>query len=240
MAGGNPNKVNAIVDEIVENNNIFKLKSPIEQDKEKDSIAKSINSALSVLNEVGKELVLQELSVDPDEKFKGFIDSVGNIDISGLTQMTATIVKEKIIEAEKEGIDLRQGQPVFKDNTKALLVGGVLTVAVINEMINNYDNLTLEQKNVISNNLHLLSHEERLNYFKNKEKKIDDANLDKASKEVAKSLNQINIDLEDKLEELLRVANGYEQEIINQFIIKKPSYKEIINEFNKNRRQNTC
>lgn len=144
MAQGNPNKVNAIVDEIVENNNVFKLKSPIEQDKEKDSIAQSINSAISVLNEVGKELVLQELSVDPDEKFKGFIDSVGNVDVSGLSQMTATIVKEKIIEAEKEGIDLRQGQSVFKDNTKSLLVGGVLTVAVIDTMIKNYDNLSNE------------------------------------------------------------------------------------------------
>lgn len=144
MAQGNPNKVNAIVDEIVENNNVFKSKSPTEQDKEKDSIAQSINSAISVLNEVGKELVLQELSVDPDEKFKGFIDSVGNVDISGLSKMTATIVKEKIIEAEKEGINLRQGQPVFKDNTKALLVEGVLTVAVIDTMIKNYDNLSNE------------------------------------------------------------------------------------------------
>ena len=146
MSQGNPNKVNAIIDEIVKNNNLFKLKSPIEQDKEKDSIAKSINSALSVLNEVGKELVLQELSVDPDEKFKGFIDSVGNVDISGLTQMTTTIVKAKIEEAEREGIDLRQGQPVFKDNTKVLLVGGVLTVAVINEMVKNYDNLSSKER----------------------------------------------------------------------------------------------
>lgn len=127
MSQGNPNKVNAIVDEIVENNNLFKLKSPIEQDKEKYSIAKSINSAISILNEVGKELVLQELSVDPDEKFKGFIDSVGNIDISGLTQMTANIVKAKIEEAEREGIDLRQGQPVFKDSNKTLVIEGVLS-----------------------------------------------------------------------------------------------------------------
>ena len=107
MGQGNPNKVNAIVDEIVKSNSVFKLKSPIEQDKEKDSMARSINSALSVLNEIGKELVLLDLSVDPDEKFKGFIDSVGNIDISGLTKMTATIVKAKIEEAEREGINLR-------------------------------------------------------------------------------------------------------------------------------------
>lgn len=157
MAQGNPNKVNAIVDEIVENNNVFKLKSPIEQDKEKDSIAQSINSALSVLNEVGKELVLQELSVDPDEKFKGFIDSVGNVDISGLSQMTATIVKEKIIEAEKEGIDLRQGQPAFKDNTRALLVEGVLTLAAVDVMVKNFKELSAQDRQLLIKNWDLLS-----------------------------------------------------------------------------------
>lgn len=185
MTQGNPNKVNAIVDEIVENNNVFKLKSPIEQDKEKDSIAQSINSALSVLNEIGKELVLQELSVDPDEKFKGFIDSVGNVDISGLSQMTATIVKEKIIEAEKEGIDLRQGQPVFKDSTKALLVGGILTVVVINEMVNNFDNLTTEQRGLLRENYEHLTAEQRSKYDKGMLDKIKNSNLDnKTQKEL--------------------------------------------------------
>lgn len=157
MSQGNPNKVNAIVDEIVKNNNLFKLKSPIEQDKEKDSIAKSINSALSVLNEVGKELVLQELSVDPDEKFKGFIDSVGNVDISGLTQMTTTIVKAKIEEAEREGIDLRQGQTVFKENNKTVLMESVLTLAVIDTMVTNFKNLPYEQQKDLFNNWNLLT-----------------------------------------------------------------------------------
>ena len=178
MNQGNPNKVNAIVDEIVENNNVFKLKSPIEQDKEKDSIAQSINSALSVLNEVGKELVLQELSVDPDEKFKGFIDSVGNVDISGLSQMTATIVKEKIIEAEKEGIDLRQGRPAFKDTTKSILVGGVLTVAVINEMVKNYDNLSKDERYSLLNHYSELSNDQK--------DKINQAQKDAAQKNLEK------------------------------------------------------
>lgn len=152
MAGGNPNKVNAIVDEIVENNNVFKLKSSIEQVKEKESMARSINSAISVLNEVGQELVLQDLSVDPDEKFKRFIDSVGNVDISGLTQMTTTIVKAKIEEAEREGIDLRQGQPVFRENNKTLIVESVLTIAVIDTMVNNFNNLSYEQKKDLFDN----------------------------------------------------------------------------------------
>lgn len=161
MGQGNPNKVNAIVDEIVKNNSLFKLKSPIEQDKEKDSMARSINSALSVLNEVGKELVLQDLSVDPDEKFKGFIDSVGNIDISGLTKMTATIVKTKIEEAEREGLNLRTGEPVFKNDTKISVVEGVLTVAVIDTMIRNYNQLSNKDVGVLIRNYHSMSPEQQ-------------------------------------------------------------------------------
>ena len=193
MAQGNPNKVNAIVDEIVENNKVFKLKTPIEQDKEKDSLAQSINSALSVLNEVGKELVLQELSVDPDEKFKGFIDSVGNIDISGLTQMTATIVKAKIEEAEREGIDLRQGQPVFKDNTKALLVGGVLTVAVIDTMIRDFEKLSSNERESLMENLEEMTFDQRKNLansMKNTLKNIrDEFSSDEDKKAVDAMIN---------------------------------------------------
>lgn len=221
MAQGNPNKVNAIVDEIVENNNVFKLKSPIEQDKEKDSIAQSINSAISVLNEVGKELVLQELSVDPDEKFKGFIDSVGNIDISGLTQMTATIVKEKIIEAEREGVDLRQGQPVFKDNTKALLVGGVLTVAVISDMVNKYENLSDTEKGF------LFQEDIYMSMSDDDRKKLDDS--------VYNEVNKKNLSEEDKK----RVEENYRKNQINYGYIKiakehpEFTYEEIVLEFMK-------
>lgn len=223
MNQGNPNKVNAIVDEIVENNNVFKLKSPIEQDKEKDSIAKSINSALSVLNEVGKELVLQELSVDPDEKFKGFIDSVGNVDISGLSQMTATIVKEKIIEAEKEGIDLRQGQPVFKDNTKALLVGGVLTVAVIDTMIRDYDNLSDKEIQTIIENYSDLPPEMQ-NAFNNKQAdrldqiadNIDDEKTKQAVKEQSK-MTRVLVDKNQKEAEEFSKSSNKTQIIINTY-----------------------
>lgn len=141
MGQGNLNKVDVIVDEIVKNNSIFKLKSLVEQEREKYSMSRSINNALSDLNEIGKELVLQDLSIDPDEKFKGFIDNTGNIDILGLTKFTATIVKEKIEEAEREGIDLRKDASNILIN-KETVVEGILTVAVIDTMIKNYDNLS--------------------------------------------------------------------------------------------------
>lgn len=221
MAGGNPNKVNAIVDEIVKNNNLFKLKSPIEQDKEKDSIAKSINSALSVLNEVGKELVLQELSVDPDEKFKGFIDSVGNVDISGLSQMTATIVKEKIIEAEKEGIDLRQGQPLFKDNTKSLLVEGVFTVAVIDTMIRDYDKLSANDKDSLAKNWNNMSPKQKREYstalgsaLEKKSKSIKDKKIKEQISDVAKKVKQMPENEEQYSRELDNMSDVQLQEYI--------------------------
>lgn len=152
MGQGNPNKVNAIVDEIVKNNSVFKLKSAIEQDKEKESMAKSINTALSALNEVGKELVLQDLSVDPDEKFKGFIDSSGNVDISGLTQFTTTIVKEKIEEAKREGLDLRKDAPNVFRNNKTFVANSIFTVAVIETMIKDFDNLSFKDRNILADN----------------------------------------------------------------------------------------
>ena len=53
MGVGKPDKVSDIVDEIVKNNNIFKLKSSVEQNKEKDSIERSIHTALASRNEIG-------------------------------------------------------------------------------------------------------------------------------------------------------------------------------------------
>ena len=228
MNQGNPNKVNAIVDEIVKDNNLFKLKSPIEQDKEKDSIAKSINSALSVLNEVGKELVLQELSVDPDEKFKGFIDSVGNVDISGLTQMTTTIVKAKIEEAEREGIDLRQGQTVFKDNTKSLLVGGILTVAVIDNMIRDFDKLSFNDRNALADNWLNMTNPQKFAYrkalgemFQQKANVIDDEEIQEGLEQLGHEIQQSEDRFKQALASFNNLDNNEQVQWIEELIGRK-------------------
>lgn len=169
MGHGNPNKVDAIVEEIVKNNSIFKLKSSIEQEKEKDAISKSINNALSVLNEVGKELVLQELSIDPDEKFKGFIDSAGNIDTLGLTKMTSGIVNSKIEEAQRNGIDLRIDAPNILNNKKSeKITEGILNFAVLNSMIKNYEDLSNEDRKKITDNWENLTNRQRIDVSRKK------------------------------------------------------------------------
>ena len=162
MGQGNSNKVDAIVEEIVKNNSIFKLKSSIEQEKEKDAISKSINNALSVLNEVGKELVLQELSIDPDEKFKGFIDSAGNVDILGLTKITSGIVNFKIEEAQRNGIDLRIDAPnIFNNKKSEIITEGILSLAVLDSMIKNYENLSNDDREKITDNWENLTNRQR-------------------------------------------------------------------------------
>lgn len=205
MEQGNPNKVNAIVDEIVKNNSVFKLKSPIEQDKEKDSMARSINSALSVLNEVGKELVLQDLSVDPDEKFKGFIDSVGNIDISGLTKMTATIVKAKIEEAEREGINLRTGESVLKNDNKTLVAEvafTALTVAELHKIAEDFKNQPFEMRRKLFGQWEDLNFEDR--------SKVINAEMGELHR-IAESQEQHNAT--DSLNTALNKNNGVQQEL---------------------------
>lgn len=216
MDRGNPNKVNAIVDEIVKNNNLFKLKSPIEQDKEKDSMAKSINSALSTLNEVGKELVLQDLSVDPDEKFKGFIDSAGNIDLSGLTKFTTTIVKAKIEEAEREGLDLTNNNTNMLKNNKTLVTEGILTVAVIDTMIKNYDKLSYGERTDIIKNWGKLSSVQRRTFLQKQYQSIE-------------NINGISQSQKNELQE--GITTSYETECINGTKLTEDEQKSWYDEF---------
>ena len=226
MGQGNPNKVNAIVDEIVKNNSVFKLKSPIEQDKEKDSMARSINSALSVLNEVGKELVLQDLSVDPDEKFKGFIDSVGNIDISGLTKMAATIVKAKIEEAEREGLNLRTGEPVFKNDNKTLVAEGVLTVAVIDTMIRDFDKLTSAQKASLAENWENMIPEQRKEYTAALGKSLAGKLSVITNKDTRKKVKEISETLENHQDYPIDIETVPKEKLITWLYLENPNPEE--------------
>ena len=161
MGKGNLNKVDYIVDEILKNNKNFKLKSIVEQDKEKEDIAKSINSALSELNEVGIDLVLKDLSVDPDEKFKAFIDSSGNIDILGILKKTSDVVNSKIEEAQREGFDIRKGSHRVLNNENALKKEDIIALVVLEGMVNNFKNLSREDRAAVVNNWNRLNKDQQ-------------------------------------------------------------------------------
>lgn len=233
MEQGNSNKVNAIVEEIVKGNEIFKLKSPIEQDKEKDSMVRSINSALSVLNEVGRKLVLQDLSVDPDEKFKGFIDSVGNIDISGITRMTATIVTAKIEEAEREGIDLRKDAPIVFKETKNLVTEGVLTIAVIDTMVKNFKDLSYTDKKELFDNWNLLTSSQKTEILKAESEHLAElASQEKSpeKKELLEDSAEILGDVAKKLQEATTLSEEQLARRIDIFLIHNPNFKTYVDD----------
>lgn len=157
--------VEAIIDNIIENSNVFKLKSileqGIEQDKEKDAMSKAINSALSILNDTGKEMVIKELLNPNNKRLDGIIDSNGNgnVNIMELKKQTTNEAIDMIEAAEKEGINLRQGMPVFKEN-KISVLDGAITLAAINIMVNNFKELSYTDRQSIIDNWDYLTDEQ--------------------------------------------------------------------------------
>ncbi len=252
MEQGNPNKVTAIVEEIVKNNNVFKLKSSIEQDKEKYSIEKSINIALSELNEVGKELVLQDLSIDPDEKFKGFIDGAGNIDIYGITKFTAIIVKNKIEEAERDGLDIRRDAPnVFVKKNENKILESVISLAVLDNLVKNYEDLSNSDRKKITENWENLTNAQRSEVSRKKagmlEKRLQEA---KTAEErqiitdfIETEINNADIysQIENATDETLQnLADQYTKENGDEFEEFRKKYsklplRDIIGKFKANR-----
>lgn len=240
MEQGNPNKVNNIVDEIVKNNAIFKLKSSIEQDKEKDSMAKSINTALSVLNEVGKELVLQDLSIDPDEKFKGFIDSVGNIDISGITKYTTNIVKTKIEEAEREGIDLRKDASTILKNEKKQIEESAISLVALDVMVNKFKKLSANERKDVLKNWNRLTQKQQAEVMENYadmiqegSKNLKNESAKNLSEELAKTLKRDSEELSsEKKDELTKEEKNKKMKKSQQYIEHiKEKYSSLYKEF---------
>lgn len=233
MSQGNPSKVNSIVNIIVEKNAVLKLKTTEEQDNSKESIEKTINSALSKLNEVGKELVLKDLEVDPEEKFKVFIDDVGNIDVPGLKVFTTTIVDKKIEEANREGIDLRkEATQVFK-NDKISVAEGVLTVAVIDIMIRDFDKLSSKDIQTLANNWLNMTTPQKFAYREalgktlyKKADIIDDEEVRNQVKNQAKVAQKSKESFEDALERFRKQDNEEKVKFLENILGRKLSPEE--------------
>lgn len=219
--------VEAVIDNIIENNDSFKLKSFIEQDKEKDAMAKAINSSLSILNETGKELVLRELLNPDNKRLKGIIDDAGNINIIELTKQTTNEAIDLIKAAEKEGINLRQGAPVFKDS-KATGLNGVITLAAMNVMINNYDNLSYEEKKSLVDNFNNMTTGQQIKLLEITASRIDDLIRNAKTQEEQDELKRIK-ETRNLFEELIKACEKQDFERMKQLIEKNPSLIEYYN-----------
>lgn len=194
----------------------------------KNSILQNLEEMLNKYNKKGRELIFEKLEQDADNSPSKIILSNGEISNEALSEAVSYAVNT----ASHIGIDIINIQQSNIEKNKVNTVGEIaITAVIVKDMIKNYDNLTLEQKNTISDNLHLLSSEERMNYFKDKEKRIDELDLEEDEKRAAKFLNKTNQDLERQLAEILKAARGKEQDIIDMFMKEQPDFKRVLAKF---------
>lgn len=159
MGKGYQRKIDSIIDKMVEGNIEFNRKSTKQQDIDKVEISNNINNVIAILNDEGVKLVLNELDSIASQKSSEIFDSKGNINTSEVVKFTTNIVKSTIETAQRDGIDLTQNTTVKKNET---IMETVFTVAMINDMIKNYDNLTLEEKDKLLGQYDNLSREQQI------------------------------------------------------------------------------
>lgn len=172
MAEGFQRKIDTIVSSIVsakkENNKIIVSES---------DLFENITTSISGLNDTGKLLVLEDLNKEANEKPSELLTTTGTISVNRLNE----IVNAKIEIAKREGISLRAGEPVSKNN-KLTLVEGTLALVAVNAMLNNFDILTPEQRTILRENYDSLDSEQRRKYDKGMLDKIENSNLDDKTK----------------------------------------------------------
>lgn len=146
---------------------------------DENDISDSIKKAISGLNDIGKILVLDDLEKEAGQTPSKLLTIDGKISIEKLN----IVVENKIKDAEQEGINIKfDAKQIFKDN-KILVADGIITIAAIDIMVNNFENLTSEEIDTLRNNYELLNSEQRDKYDKGMLRKIDDTDLSEPEKE---------------------------------------------------------
>lgn len=155
MRQGYQIRIDSIVNKMVEGEVQFNKKTIKQQDEDKANIATSISNAIAVLNNEGQKIVLDELDSRANQKSHNIFDSSGNISTSEVIKITNSIVKATIEYADRNGINLMRNSTIPKKDMS--LADGILTVAIMNKMIDDYQNLSFSEKNILISNYRLLS-----------------------------------------------------------------------------------
>lgn len=160
MANNYQSRIELIVDDIAKDNVEFKAKTIAQQNAQKTDMILSISKSIAGLNDVGQNLVLNDIEKEVRENRIDIIDSSGNINVTELTKFTSTLVKAKIDEFERQGINLRLDSQIARDS-KISVTETVLSVAVISEMADKYDLLSSKDRAVIIDNWENLTNKQR-------------------------------------------------------------------------------
>jgi len=164
--------INDIIDDIVNQNRIeFNKKSKKQQENQKEQISDTIKLALAGRNNNDeRQTILIEISKSVNSHSQSFFDSNGNIDINLLSEVAKSTVKN----AEKAGIITPVGNNAEKSNkAKINFTEVALTAVVINKMINNYENLSKEEVNILLNNYSKFSRSQQKELDKQIYKEVD-------------------------------------------------------------------
>lgn len=173
MAEGYQRRIDSIVDSMVDEKIEFNSKSAIQKDKEKTDMALGISKTIAGLNDVGQSLVLDELEELVRKGAVNIFDTSGNISLTEVTRFTATIVQTKVEEEARKGNFIRNDDPRKTNDSKNVIAEIVLTAATINIMIENYNDLSHEDKMKIIDSWSILTSDQRKQVLKKQYASID-------------------------------------------------------------------
>ena len=214
MANNYQSRIELIVDDIAKDNVEFKAKTIPQQNAQKTDMILSISKSIAGLNDVGQNLVLNDIEKEVRENRIDIIDSSGNINVTELTRFTSTLVKAKIDEFERQGINLRLDSQITGDS-KISVTETVLSVAVINEMVNNYENLSFKDRTALLDNWENLTNAQRSQISMTKSKmllkraeEIDDPQSKKALIDLAE-VEKINAEISNEIDKMTDEQSDY-------------------------------
>lgn len=113
----NKNRIDDIIDKMVMDSNFCK-NSKKKQETEKNEIFECIKNSISIFNQTGEKLALDELmAIVNQNKFEIF-DTNGNVIMTELNQVTSTIVTATIETGKRNGLNLMWNSEISKKSEK--------------------------------------------------------------------------------------------------------------------------
>lgn len=151
--------IEIIIDNIIDKDKIeFNKKSNTEQNNDRYKISKEINGLLKGRNNEDRKEILAILLEKVNEPSQSFFDSNGNIDIDKIKVLTNNSIKNAI----EKGLILPNGETKNSNIRKENIIESIiLTPIIINKMINNYENISIEEKQALWNEYANLSRNEQ-------------------------------------------------------------------------------
>lgn len=151
--------IEIIIDNIIDKDkNEFNKKSNTEQSNDKYKISKEINGLLKGRNNEDRKEILSILLEKVNDPSQSFFDSNGNVDIDKIKVLTNNSIRNAI---EKGLILPNKEIREFNNKNQNVIESIILTPLIINKMINNYENISIEEKQALWNEYANLSRDEQ-------------------------------------------------------------------------------